>query len=396
MSDAITHDERRRAWRLTLAITIGATVFTAMQGLTFPLLALILERTGQPEWAIGINAAMMPLGLVLSAPLAPRLMRRRGGFALMTAGLGVSAACMALIGLYQQALIWMPLRLLMGVSLGCVLVVTETWINEVATDAVRGRVIGFYSAILSAGFALGPALLAAVGSRGWIPFAVGASLPVLALVPLIGVRAILPPTAVEEQPVTVRSFLRAAPLLLVCTGAVALADEGAMSFLPLFALAHGYGEQAGNMLLIVMIAGSVMLQYPLGSLADRMRRSTVMIVCAGAAAASAAVFPFTAASPMLFGLSVFIWGGAYYAIYVLALVRLGDAFRGTALVAGNAAFAAMWGIGGLAGSATVGGAMSLVGPVGFPAVFVLTFAAIGTTVALLARGEVRPVEGTPE
>lgn len=386
MDTPTTHsDERRRAWRLIAAITFGATVFTAMQGLTFPLLALILERMGTPEWAIGVNAAMMPLGLILSAPVGPRLMRRWGGFALVAAGLGVSAACMALIGLHQDALSWMPLRLLMGVALGCILVVTETWINEVATDAVRGRVIGFYSAVLSAGFALGPALLAAVGSGGWLPFAVGAALPLLAVLPLVGVRAILPATVVEARPVTVRSFLRAAPLLLVCTASVALADEGAMSFLPLFALAHGYGEQAGNLLLIVMIAGSVSLQYPLGSLADRMRRSTVMVVCAAAAAVSAALFPLLVATPLLFGLAVFVWGGAYYAIYVLALVRLGDAYRGSALVAGNAAFAAMWGIGGLAGSASVGGAMSLVGPVGFPAVFVLTFAAIGVTVAVLAR-----------
>ncbi len=380
-------DDPRHIRRLTLAITIGATAFTAMQGLTFPLLALILERMGTPEWAIGVNAAMMPLGLILSAPIAPALLRRHGGYALTAAALIISAACMLALGISMNALVWMPLRLIMGVALGCILVVTESWINEVTTDDRRGRVVGFYSAVLSAGFAIGPLLLLAVGSRGWAPFVIGSLLPLLAVLPLMRVRRELPAPSADGGTVTAGAFLRMAPLLLVCTAAAALADEGAMSFLPLYALAHGHGEQIGTALLIVMIAGSVTLQYPIGWLADRIRRSTVMIGCATAAALSAALFPAFASSSAMLGVVVFVWGGAYYAIYVLALVRLGEAYRGTTLVAGNAAFAAMWGIGGLGGTSVVGGAMSLFGPVGFPAVFVLVFAAIAGTVAYLARNE---------
>lgn len=378
-------DDRRRIWRLTLAITIGATAFTAMQGLTFPLLALILERMGTPEWAIGVNAAMMPLGLILSAPIAPALLRRHGGFALTVAALMISAACMLALGISMNALVWMPLRLLMGIALGCILVVTETWINEVTTDDRRGRVVGFYSAVLSAGFAFGPLLLLAVGSRGWAPFLIGSLLPLLAVLPLVRVRRELPPASDDGGTVTPGAFLRTAPLLLICAAAAALADEGAMSFLPLYALSHGYGEQAGTALLIAMIAGSITLQYPIGWLADRIRRSTVMIGCAAAAAVSAALFPVLVSSSALLSAAVFVWGGTYYAIYVLALVRLGEAYRGTALVAGNAAFAAMWGIGGLGGTAIVGGSMSLFGPVGFPIVFVLVFAGIAVAVTYLAR-----------
>lgn len=381
------NNNARPIWRLTLAITAGATVFTAMQGLTFPLLALILERMGTPEWAIGVNAAMMPLGLVVSAPVAPVLLRRHGGFALITAALIISAACMLALGASMNALAWMPLRLLMGIALGCILVVTESWINEATTDDRRGRVVGLYSAVLSAGFAFGPVLLLIVGSRGWAPFAIGALLPLLAVLPLVRVRRALPDLNADGGTASVGAFLRMAPLLLVCTAAAALADEGAMSFLPLFALGYGYGEQAGTALLIVMIAGSITLQYPLGWLADRLRRSSVMIGCAAVAAASAALLPAIASWPALLGIAVFIWGGTYYAIYVLALVRLGEAYRGTALVAGNAAFAAMWGLGGLGGTSIVGGSMSLLGPAGFPVVFVVIFAGIAVAVAWMGRRE---------
>jgi len=373
--------EAGRIGRPAIAITVCATVFTAMQGLTYPLLALILDRLSVPAWMIGLNAASMPIGMILAAPLAPRLMRRLGGYRLTVASLLVSAASLLVLGALPDALLWMPLRLLMGLALACILIVTESWINELASDTHRGRLVGFYSAVQSAGFALGPVLLAFVGSRGWAPFVLGTALPLLALLPLLAVRARLPRAAPDAPRASVQAFVQLAPLLLVCAAVVALADEGAMSFLPIFALAHGYDESAGTLLLVAMIAGSVSLQYPIGWLADRWPRRAVTAGCALVAALSAGLMPLTAGSTLGFGATVFAWGGAYYAIYVLSLIRLGERFSGPMLVAGNAAFAAMWGVGGIAGSAVVGGAMSVLGPAGFALVFVLAFGAIAAAQA---------------
>ena len=44
-----------------------------MAGLTYPLLTLILESRGIEKFIIGLNAAMMPLGFIVSSPLVPRL-----------------------------------------------------------------------------------------------------------------------------------------------------------------------------------------------------------------------------------------------------------------------------------------------------------------------------------
>ena len=47
-----------------------------------------------------------------------------------------------------------------------------------------------------------------------------------------------------------------------------------------------------------------------------------------------------------------------------ALVELGNRFRGSLLVAGNSAFALMWGIGGIVGPPLAGSSMQAAGPVG--------------------------------
>jgi len=63
---------------------------------------------------------------------------------------------------------------------------------------------------------------------------------------------------------------------------------------------------------------------------------------------------------------VFVWGGVSFGIYTMSLIQLGERFTGQALIAGNAAFAFTWGIGGMVGSPAAGLAMQLIGHQGLP------------------------------
>lgn len=371
------------SWRLISAVAISATVFTTMQGLTYPLLALILDRAGVPEGLIGLNAAMMPLGMIMGAPLVPWAASRIGSYRLMIASILGAIACLLAIGATRDPWLWMVLRLLSGILLAWIFVVSETWINQLSSEGFRGRIVGLYAMLMSVGFALGPALLPLVGTEGWPPFFTGAACAAIALPPLVAVRRDLSRLATHER-VSFVAFLSLAPVLLLCVAAVALADQGAMSLLPLYVLRHGFGSDAASLALVVMIAGSVTLQYPIGWLADRHDRRLLNMLCALAAALGSALLSVTVQVPWLFWVVVFIWGGSYYAIYVLALVRLGEGFSGSTLLAGNSAFGIMWGVGGIAGPPLIGGAMQLVGPEGLPATFATLFALLALTI--LASG----------
>jgi MFS family permease len=322
---------------------------------------------------------MMPLGMILAAPVATGVMRRIGSFALAAVSVSCAAICLLLIGLIRDPWAWMPLRLLIGLLLASLFIVTDTWVNQLAAEHARGRVLGFYSMLMSIGFALGPALLLVVETQGWAPFVAGSACGFLSLVPLLVFRTALPQPEGERR-MSVLAFLPAAPVLLAGVTAAALADQGAMSMLPLFTLRYGMNVNGGNLALVIMIAGSIGLQYPVGWLADRVPRRALYLACALATAAGAALMPLAVQTPIVLWVLVFAWGGTYYAIYTLSLVRLGERFTGSVLVAGNAAFAAMWGVGGLLGQPLIGGAMQLWGPVGLPAVLVGLF----TLLALVA------------
>jgi predicted MFS family arabinose efflux permease len=224
-------------------------------------------------------------------------------------------------------------------------------------------------------------LLLIVGVQGWAPFLAGSACGLLSLAPLLAFRTTLPRPE-GERSLSVLAFLPAAPVLLAGVTAAALADQGAMSMLPLFTLRYGMGVNGGSLALVAMIAGSIGLQYPIGWLADRIPRRALSVACALATAGSAALMPLAVRAPPFFWALVFVWGGAYYAIYTLSLVRLGERFTGSALVAGNAAFAAMWGVGGLLGTPLIGGAMQLWGPIGLPATLAGLFALLALAITV--------------
>jgi fucose permease len=78
-----------------------------------------------------------------------------------------------------------------------------------------------------------------------------------------------------------------------------------------------------------------------------------------------ALLPLLIETPLIWPM-VFLWGAVSYGIYTMTLIELGERFAGSMLVAGNAAFSLMWGLGGIAVPPAAGSALDLLGARGLP------------------------------
>ena len=47
-------------------------------GLTLQLIPLLMHERGWPAWAIGLNSAMGPIGILMAGPFLPRIISRVG------------------------------------------------------------------------------------------------------------------------------------------------------------------------------------------------------------------------------------------------------------------------------------------------------------------------------
>jgi hypothetical protein len=135
-----------------------------------------------------------------------------------------------------------------------------------------------------------------------------------------------------------------------------------------------------------VIAGNILLQVPLGFAAERFGARNMLVACAVTTLLGCVLLPFLIVTPLIWPLAV-IWGATSFGIYTLALIELGGRFTGPMLVAGNAAFAMVWGVAGMAGPSGTGLAMDLIGVQGLP--LVLGAMCLALAVLMLARGSAR-------
>ncbi|RYG65251.1 MFS transporter, partial [bacterium] len=154
-------------------------------GLGLPLLSVILENRGISPTMIGFNSAVAGIASLVAAPLVTPIARRIGVRTTMI--LSILAAAASALGFYYLVPFWtwFPLRLVFHFSITALFILSEFWINAAAPPRRRGLILGIYATFLSLGFAAGPWIFSQIGSDGFLPFGIGASVILASLIPLL-------------------------------------------------------------------------------------------------------------------------------------------------------------------------------------------------------------------
>ena len=346
--------------RNLIAACAAITVFGFAFGMTYPLLSLILESRGVSSDMIGINSAMLPIGILLISPLIPLLAARYG--ARNVAIVAALATAMAILSYkaFDTLSAWFMIRLLQGMTIATLFVLSEAWIVGSAGDHNRGKIVAIYASVLSASFGAGPLLISFIGIEGWTPFLLGSIVVALGAIPLIFIHEDADAEPEETRPSGILSFAQKAPMLLAAVGSFAVFDAATLSLFPVYGLQNGLNLAAAANILTALILGNVLLQFPIGWLCDRFATRYVMAGCALITALTLLLLPVFISSSLRWPLLV-IMGTAGYGVYTVSLVALGSRFKGIELINGSASFGIIWGVGALLGS--VSGGLSMLASV---------------------------------
>ncbi len=367
-------------WAAIGVVILGVTAFSVGQGLTYPLIALVLEGRGVSSSLSGLNASVFAFGLAASTLMIGRLTAMLRGDKLIIAGLLGASASLSAFAFFDQLWVWFVARFLLGFSTSIIFTLSEAWLNAACPDRLRGRVSGAYGAGMCAGFAAGPLAIPLVGTEDGFAFAlIAVYVAFVAFVSvMLGRFARTRPEASAAGGLI--AFARLAPVLALMVLAFGLSDIAAISMIPLYFVKIGHSE-AFAALVVTMVALPTALAQPLvGWLLDHASRPLIAVTSALVCGASFLVLPFLGSQVGLL-VAVSLLGAASFSLYTCALTLLGERFRGGLLVSGSAAYALAYAIGSALGSGTTGLAMDLfspgAGPVGIGLlmlVFALVFA----------------------
>ncbi len=377
----------KNPWRALLPVFLACAAIGLQSGVAIPLVPLALERRGEDHFTIGVISAAWGIGMLAFGTRIPHLAAKFGAVPLIVASVVTGSAVTVAYTLTTSPVIWFGLSLLHGITGGVPWVVSEIWMNVVVEEKRRGRVMGLYAMLVALGLALGPLVLQVTGVYGPAPFLASAALALLVAVPLLPYWKSAP--AIEHTADSGFAIVvKAVPLSMFAGLVCGLGEQVAFSFLPVYAVGAGVSPETGALWLSAFVMGNVILQWPIGWMADHYDRRLVLAGCTLASAVLVGLLPLVPAqSPAVIGV-VLLWGGISFAIYPVGLALLGQHFHGGDIARANTAFSLLYILGGLVGRPLTGAAMDAVGDpgLGWTVAFFYFAAAVAALLALRRRG----------
>jgi len=344
--------------RLTLAAVFSSSLGVGLIfGFQPPLIALTLSRLRYSSFAIGAVIAVSLVAVILCGPLYPRVIARLGLKRCVVSGIIFAAVILMLMPLWPNLPVWLALRFIAGCALGLVWIASEIWMNTVSGTASRGTVMGIYGTVFSTGIVAGPVLLEFTGTQGATPFTIGAACLLVTLLPLAVLRRVA--GGVQEfTPLRgLSGALRAAPIVMVAALVAGLVESADLTLLPLFGMQSGLAEHSALLLVAVFMAGNVVLQVPIGLLADRYGRKMLLAICATTSCIGPLLLQRSLGTPLVLWPLLFIWGGTLYAFYSQGVALLGEEFAVEKLPSANTLFVMVYCLGGVIGPSAGGFAL---------------------------------------
>jgi MFS family permease len=330
---------------LAAAMLCAATTGVGF-GLCLPLLALRLDDAGHSATTIGLIAAAAALSTLIGTLLTPASLRRIGVRTLIGIALAFSAFCFALFPLFESPVGWFILRVLFGIGITIAYVASEAWILELAPAQSRGRILGLYSSTLAGGVGSGAALVGIIGHQGASPFLLGAAVFLLGALPLLlrgpGVTA---PEAHGTAPKAVFTLMRRYWPLMLAPLVMGAIETAALSLLPVYVRQLPLADPAGAHAVAIYASANVLMQVPIGLLADRIGIRRTLAVCGGFGLIGPALIAWAGSESGLLYPVLFLYSGFVTGIYTVGLAALAHAFPPERLASANAAFALSYGFG---------------------------------------------------
>jgi MFS family permease len=328
---------------------------------------LLIVRAGQEEFSSGSTGVMTTAyfsGFTIGAVLLPRVIISVGHVRTFAGFAAIASITALLHAALVEPLAWMPLRVVTGLAYAGMILSTESWLNAHALPSTRGQLLSIFGVVSMGSWALGQALLNIAPPGGVTLFLIVSILISAAVVPITLLPS-HPPAKIEQEPVAIRDILSISPLATVGAFLAGLAMGGFWGLGPTFAQRIGLDIQGISAFMAAVLGGTLILQWPLGWLSDRLPRNLIIAGAALASAAAALGLALAAAAPLpLLLVAGALFGGFGIPIYSLCVAVANDGLSAGRLIGTARGLLLINGVGTAVGPLVGGIAMNLAGPGG--------------------------------
>jgi MFS family permease len=343
------------------ALVLGFGILMLGDGLQASLLAIRADQEGFSATITGLVMSAFYLGFLLGSVWSPRITSRVGHIRVFAAFAALASASILVHAIFVNVPVWLLLRFISGFSFAGLYIVAESWLNDRATNATRGKLLSLYMVVSYIGVGAGQLMLN-LGSPGEYPLFILTSVLIsIAVIPLL-LSAGSPPAFKEAVGISLGEMLRLSPLGMVGMFGVGLVTA------TFFALGPVYGQRIGldlkeiSYFMTAAVIGTVLFQGPVGALSDRFDRRVVLTILTLLTALSAplCLFAMQISTDFLL-LAIGLFGGLAFPLYSVCIAHTNDRLEPKQMIAASGALVLVGGLGAVVGPVLIASIMDQLG-----------------------------------
>ncbi|QUX92892.1 MFS transporter [Marinomonas sp. A3A] len=332
------------------SLLIGIAVLTMASALQSSLIGIRASIEGFNTTATGLIMSAYYLGFILGSLLVPNWVKNVGHIRVFAAVASLASITILMQSVVVNPWFWMLMRMGTGLCYAGLFIVTESWLNDIATNKTRGRLFSIYIIEIWASQTISQLLLNLSSPSGYGLFILTSVLISLAVVPLLLVRTPSPTINVPEK-LNILGLIKTAPLGV--TGVtIAGATSGALLGLgALYAKTIGLNIAEISIFIGASYVGGMLLQWPIGKLSDRQDRRVTILWVGVVGALVAFIVPLGGVinSQILMMVGMFALGAFTFPMYSLASSHMNDQLRPEQILSASSGMILLNGIGGMLG-----------------------------------------------
>jgi MFS family permease len=304
------------------------------------------------------------LGFLFGSRLAPEMIRRVGHVRVFAALGSMISAVLILYPTVTEPWAWSVGRVVIGFCFSGVYVTAESWLNNSATNATRGKALSLYMMVQMVGIVSAQGIMVLADPSGYVLFVIPSVLVSLAFAPIL--LSVSPTPAFDTtKPLSLRQIMKISPL-----GCVGMLLTGGV-FAAQFGMAAVYGAEAGlsvgeiSTFVASFYVAAVVAQYPLGWLSDRMDRRKLIAAVSLVTGLGGVVGMMLGDNFWFLLLAAVLVGGSSNPLYSLLIAYTNDFLDHDDMAAAAGGMVFINGLGAIAGPLMVGWMMGAIGPGGY-------------------------------
>jgi MFS family permease len=334
-------------------------------GVYSTLVGIRAELKNLPTLISGGITTAYYAGFLLGSWYTLRALKQVGHIRVYAALASLLSASVLITGAYDSPIVWIVMRSSTGFCFAGLYVVAESWLNGLASNTFRGRLLAMYNVVTIGAYGAGQLLVFNFDARTLTGFAFAAVVSSLAVIPVAMSEQASTPPVENNTHITMRELAKIVPTGAGTILLVGLAHGGMLGMAVIYATREGLSVGRVGILIAAINLGGMALTWPISSASDDIDRRIIGVLSTLAVIVLGLVMLTQTPSSWVTTALLFAIGGFSFPLYAVGGAYTNDWVSQEQMGAAASQLVTLYGFGAMIGPLVAAPFLDIIGTQGF-------------------------------